>query len=299
MQDAMGHAAAQLQSIRLPDDTVRAIRELQQWVKVNGPKFAEIAVIAQSNYRRSMADNLRDLTAAEWIAAMKLMHEPDGQVIVWTPPATVVQELLAAQDAKERELVLVRAGPDISRHAREVLGRVTVPRLQDIRAAANEGWDAWDAGLARAAQALAAACLTSIIQDVLAFDGFAELRIRWENEQAASLSDASHQAAVRLTHEPNCDRHPARGQCSPRVNRHASAHHVDPAQYTPSHSLQALMLVTAWAANSSSSTPANTSSECGLADRSNAKTLGLILGESRCDERPASRSGDRVLPREW
>jgi hypothetical protein len=248
MQEAVGRAAAQLQSIRLPDDTVRAIRGLQHWAKVNGPKFAEIAVVAQSNYRRAMADNLRDVTSAEWIAAMKLMHEPDGQVIVWTPPATVGQELLAAQDAKERELVLVRAGPDISRHAREVLGRVTVSRLQDIRAAANEGWDAWDAGLPRAAQALAAACLTSIIQDVLAFDGFAELRIRWENEQAASLDETPlirlrygllmNRTAIAILREDNA---------LPGFNRHASAHHVDPAHYTPAHSLQALMLVTAWA----------------------------------------------------
>lgn len=86
-----------------------------------------------------------------------------------TTAGIVVAELVAAEDHAARNEVLLARADVIARDGRRVLGQAVHEDLVALRAAITAAWDAWDAGLTMPAQALAAAAVSSIINDHLGF----------------------------------------------------------------------------------------------------------------------------------
>ena len=244
--DAIGDLREQLARIQLPESTLVEIRRLQGWFADHQGEIAAAIEAAAVGYRRAISDNLLPLELDVAIAALQLMAEDDGVVVVWLPPADVVEELVDASTMRDRDAVLIARGSDIAAAAVDALDRIDSGRLQPLKHALTEAWAAWDTGYVMAAQALATAALGTVVHDLLSYEHFAELKRAWRNpatldewpliEIRYGLLMFRTAVAVERTDVG-----------LPGYNRHGSAHKVDPAQYTNANAVHSLMLVTGWA----------------------------------------------------
>ncbi len=244
--DAFSEFSRRVSQFQPPEQILADIRKLQGWFAAHGPELAAALEVLRTQYQRSLSDNLHPLDADVAIAALELMSKDDGVVVVWMPPAEIVEQLVDVDTMAERDAIVVACGADIAVAAIEILSQVNSPRLQPLRAALSEGWAVWETGHRTAAQALATATLGTVVHDLLSYEKFAALRNEWRREDALDgwplieirygLLMCRTAVAVEQTHHQ-----------LPGYNRHSSAHKVDAVQYTPANALHGLMLVTAWA----------------------------------------------------
>lgn len=167
--------------------------------------------------------------------------------LVWVPRASVIKELLGA-DVESRGEVLLANADQIIQDARSVLETVESPELQDVREATCEVADSLQRGFNRAAQALAASCLTDLIQikygmtflDVKDHvEGADLLEVAWIHFQRFVVLSLVA-AALQTYRTDQGDPIPA------TFSRHASAHTVSGDQYQRENAVAGLMLVTAF-----------------------------------------------------
>jgi len=233
----------------LPSWAERALVELdrfKRWVVENGPVLVGGYLAIRRFAAEAKVENWADLDEGEWLAAVELMQADDGVPLAWVPPGEVVKELVAAPDHESRDAVLLDHATAIAAHAAEVLAAVAHDDLEDLRAAVAEAWDTWRGRYPMAAQALAAAAVTSAGEDHRDYQRFSDIRDAADGPRSTPVDewgvislrrtalDCAWATAVKRTSDG-----------LPGFNRHATAHRVSPEQYTNANCLRALMLATA------------------------------------------------------
>jgi hypothetical protein len=93
-------------------------------VMVEAQKLAAAMQAARAGYRRTIPDNLLPLEVEAVFAALELMSQADGVVLVWVPPTEVVKQLLAASTMALRDGVLTAQCANIVDGARAALNDV-------------------------------------------------------------------------------------------------------------------------------------------------------------------------------
>lgn len=82
----------------------RVLEPAREWLREQGPKFAQFYVALQRYSAEAHVENWAGLMDEEaWIAALELMRRTDGVPIAWVPPADVVAKLVATPDHDARK----------------------------------------------------------------------------------------------------------------------------------------------------------------------------------------------------
>ncbi|MDQ2760133.1 MAG: hypothetical protein M3Y17_06790 [Actinomycetota bacterium] len=224
----------------------RALEPAREWLRTQGPQFGRVYLALQKYSAEAHVENWKELTEPEdWTKALDLMRLKDGVPLAWVPPARVVGELVAAADHAARNEVLLAHADVIAADGRRMLGEVVHEDLAALHAAITAAWDAWEADLKMPAQAMAAAVVSSIINEHLGFKRFSDFRKQWE---PLYQRHPDKLLMVTRTNAVNCSLavavlHKNQG---PFVgfHRHETVHGLSAAQYTPVNALRALMLAT-------------------------------------------------------
>jgi hypothetical protein len=203
----------------------------------------------QQAYRRGVPPNWRDLGGAVKLWPLEELAE-NGYPTAWVPRASVLRELIAANEA-DRQAVFAAHRVEIIEDCCACLEEVTSVELVDIAAKLGEALELAETGRHLvAAQALAASVFDTILRRNIKPQSVAgyylkakkEIADRHENASLAQLRwGVVHvPAIVALTKfdAPNGDPVPT------IFNRHASAHAVGPEQYTEANTVIALALAT-------------------------------------------------------
>jgi hypothetical protein len=224
----------------------RRIAPFRDWAGEYGPQIVAVGAALTKLSAESHIENWETLDEDQWVRALSLMCADDGVPLAWTPPAHVVEALVDADDHAARDAVLRAHEAEIEMDARRLLDAVTHPDLAGLRAATEQGWDAWAAGLEVPSQAAAGV----IIGDVLlryGFEKFGRFREKWEAFRDVPVEEWEltelRTTAVMCALSTAVQREDQ--GTFPGFNRNDSLHKVDPIQYTRANALRALMLVTA------------------------------------------------------
>jgi len=166
-----------------------------------------------------------------------------GLCLIWVPSPDAVAKLLEAPDKAARDAVLVDCKPEILDSIDRRLDEVAHSELAGLRALAAEAAQAARVGVPAAAQALAAAVISAIVNDHYGFS-FGSARKEFETEPPAAAGFWSHrraliQRSLQLSIVRSRDR-PVDGG----FNRHLSSHCSDPCHFGEAHAIEALLLVT-------------------------------------------------------
>lgn len=181
-----------------------------------------------------------------------LMQE--GVPLAWVPPAGVIKQLLAAEDAPERTKVINDCRPEILDACTETLEAVTDVRLTTQKALLAECVRMTEHGTFNGAQALAANVWDTLFRG-LAFGNPAWLtdKERWgykKIQQRIPTFDVDkdgtigqfRNAAVFLPFPKALEEFRYPQPVPDGFNRHATAHATGAIQYTPANATTALML---------------------------------------------------------
>jgi hypothetical protein len=135
--------------------------------------------------REAFPPNWRGLESGDIGRILRLAQE-GTLCLVWTPRSEVMRDLLAAPDHAAREAVLVAARStvieDVGALIDSVGGPEVVPIQGELRELVREALDAAEAGYDRAAQALLAVALTSLLQEGFGFARLSYARDAWQDE---------------------------------------------------------------------------------------------------------------------
>lgn len=170
-----------------------------------------------------------------------------GLPTAWVPRASVLQELIAAKDA-HRPAVFGRHRQEVIEDCRAVLAEVTSTALAEYVEALDEALDVAKVEKLRATQALAGSVFDTILRHTIKparISGYykrvkTEISARHENASIAELRwGLVHVPAVIALNMFD----PSKGDPIPKnFNRHACAHAVGRAQYTPANAVIALAI---------------------------------------------------------
>ena len=165
-----------------------------------------------------------------------------GLCLIWVPGPEVVAKLLQAPDKVARDTVLVNCRAEILDSIDARLAEVSHTELAELRALAAEAVQAARVGIPAAAQALAAAVLSAVVNDHYGFS-FGLAREEFETEAPATAGFWSHrralvQRSLQLAILKTRDRPDDGG-----FNRHMSSHCSDPSHYGEAHAIEALLLM--------------------------------------------------------
>jgi hypothetical protein len=179
----------------------------------------------------------------EFVARADRLVCKTGLCMIWVPGPEVVAKLLQAPDKATRDAVLVDCRAEILDSLDARLAEVMHPELAGLRALAAEAAQAARFGVPAAAQALAAAVISGIVNDHYGLS-FGSAREEFEIEAPATAGFWSHrrtlvQRSLQLAILKSGNR-PADGG----FNRHLSSHGSDPSHYGEVHAIEALLLMT-------------------------------------------------------
>lgn len=224
-----------------------ALTPARDWLATNGPAVLAGLVAIRKYAAEAHVENWADLEEDEWLAALSLMQADDGVPLAWLPPGNVVQALVTASSHAERDAILLDHADEIADQAADLIAAVTHERLNDLQTAVTASWATWRDGHHMAAQALAAACVTAAMEDHRGYTSFGSFRQQVSPFRSRPFEDWSVAVSLRRT-ALDCAWVTAIERTDeglPGFNRHATAHHVSPEQYTGANSLRSLMLATA------------------------------------------------------
>lgn len=205
---------------------------------------ADFARIWRETWERVQPDNWKALTTEEVSAAFGVM-EGTGLCLVWTPREEIVRQLIA-EPPPDAFAVVESRRQDILDDLERCLADVDHAEIAEERIAAEEAVQADRAGFHRAAQALCASVLTSVIHGALGEKetGAAHKEFADQHPREAGISQMRLRAIFIVGemalrgYDPVKDR-PPHG----RFNRHTTVHRITGKQFTRRNSLSALMLV--------------------------------------------------------
>lgn len=218
-------AAARQQVLGISDEIRRQVIEAGKQMK--------------RQWEQELPSNWQELGAREVDRIIDVMGVT-GINLVWVPRQELVLEAVDLREQATVEALLVDRAEDVLEDVEQAAAEATHSKVVSTSEAAREAIAAYSAGNHRAAQALAAATLTHLVQDLLGFKQLADVRRKYRDE------DPDH-VALRLFRVTAVLRAAARAlfredEALPGFNRNASLHYVRGDQYTPANALAALLL---------------------------------------------------------
>jgi hypothetical protein len=206
----------------------------------NWPEYvAQVAENARTMARRGLAPNWKDLDGDELEAMVLLMNEAEVN-LAWAPGAEILRVLIAAGPAGVDGVLAARSS-DIVAELQTVLDDVQALELMAAANAARQALDAHAAGMPLPAQAMATVLVAVIVEDLHGLGGIVKAHNTYKKlDPEKAAFDEFRRIAIR-----RCLSFACAGTNAPGTNfhRNRSAHHVDPAQYTPANVVRALLLV--------------------------------------------------------
>lgn len=197
----------------------------------------------QDWWKRGLPPNWVDAEPRlEVVEVLELMRETRW-CLVWAPRGEVVRRLVDA-DEEERGEVFLESSTEILEDSRSVLDAVDHRELQQLCRAAGQIADAIEAGVEMAAQALAASCLSDVINKKFGMS-FKRAQTDFTVEDPMKIPWARfRQAAVLGLVAEALENYWGDDPVPARFSRHASAHSVSEEQYNRENALAGLLLVT-------------------------------------------------------
>lgn len=193
------------------------------------------------------APNLRGVEGLS-LSRVSELGEAEGLSLMYVPRASVVTEVLGAEDTASRLRVLYQRRDEIMDDCVEQLDYCTDVELTELVPAAREAIECLRASMFLGAQALAASVLDSTLQRVYDRDVYDAVKRRTKDGQPTqALEDMGFRDS--LVFVPvwtvyqqywvhNGDPIPS------TFARHASAHAVGAVQYTPANAVHSIMIAT-------------------------------------------------------
>lgn len=199
-------------------------------------------------WKQGLPPNWADVEPPLRVADVLDVMREERWCLVWAPRGEIVRRLVDAR-AEQRTPLFVASSAEIVDDCRSVLDTIEHPELQQVRLAATEVADALDAGVAMAAQALAASCLGEIVHSRFEMTfGAAKERFAVDDLMRVPTVRFRPISVLFVLTEALERFRPERGDPMPvRFARHACAHSVSADQYTHENALAGLLLVTALA----------------------------------------------------
>ena len=203
----------------------------------------------QDIWKRGLPDNWIDLGREQSVTELLDFMKETGWCLVWAPRAQIIKILLEESNERDRVVKFLEARNEIVADLKDVLRGIDSPSLDSNVEACSKALDALAAGHPEAAQALAAADMSSLINGDPFSMSFKVARDEFEAEDPMTVPWRSFRLFVVLGMVAHSlqpfyiqQGDPVPGQFS----RHASAHTVDPLQYREENSLAGLLLLVAF-----------------------------------------------------
>lgn len=149
---------------------------INTWVKSNQDFLGSLlrtAEMFRKAWQEAIPPNLRDLEADSFYEALQMSIE-QGPCVMWAPQTEIVEDLVAGETFADRSAVLIERRDDILSDLTTVLAESTCEVLEqqgDARELAGLAVHAARHGHDAAAQALAAAALGCVLEEVLRYGG--------------------------------------------------------------------------------------------------------------------------------
>jgi hypothetical protein len=226
---------------------------ISEFVTANQEHIASLTRAAEQfsesfrrDWQEAIPPNIRALEDNGGLFEAIDMSVAAGPCVIWAPRAEIVEQLVAAETFDERSAILVERREDVLSDLADVLaesGCEVVAAQTDARELASLAVEAAKDKHDAAAQALAAATLACVLQEVLLYEGLGGV---YKAMSRHDIEDATFQilrvVAIELATSQtllNTDEHVA------GFNRHGTLHGKR-SFYGPGEMLAALLLVVAW-----------------------------------------------------
>jgi len=239
----------QLRAVAESIDTSQIAAQVREGIRALvedvGPQIARALETLKEDYDWLVPANWRELTIPEMITLSDLMRD-EGWGLVWVPSPDVLRRLLAEPDIDARKQKLLSLEGMVLADLDRALDSVSDPQLAGLVGVARQVAETYRSGYWLAAQALAAAALSTAIHDHLdrkfgkakrdfeRTEDVDELElIDWRIGMVPSAIFRAIDDYDYMTGAPE----------RPHFNRHASLHRVEPPQYSEANALAATMLL--------------------------------------------------------
>ena len=231
------------------NDVVRPLASLlNNSVTLDLQKFisgVDLTWLAES-LRNALPPNWRDLGNSREVEVLAIMAET-GWCLVWCPRRELIERLLEAPDLEARTIVLLGAQELVVEDMRACLAEITSEDVAGHRTAAQQAIDAFEAGHVEAAQALAAAAISALINGTLGLTFHRAEESLQGDPMEASIKAFRKRAVFNMVSISLQRYYADRGDPVPAsFSRHATAHSISNEQYTKVNSLAALLLLVAF-----------------------------------------------------
>lgn len=219
-------------------------RGARWWVEDVAVKAAGAMAQMLEAYEWMMPPNWRALTVPDAVGVSDLMWR-EGWGLAWVPSPSVLRRLLAAPDIEARKFALLGMEGEVLADLGRALAGAKRERLAGLVLAAREVVETYRSGHWMAAQALAAASLSTVIHAHfgLTFGEAKRMFERTADPEEQELLEWRMDAVTGAIRRALDDYKPMVGEAAPHFNRHATAHRVEAPQYSEANSLSAAMLL--------------------------------------------------------
>ena len=222
------------------------VQPLQDAIRLTLPRLNLDLSWVHEAWVGAMPPNWRDLEPNDVDRVLTVMDET-GWCLAWCPRVHIIRELLTTDtiDARERTLLGSRAA--IVEDMQECVGGMSHSGSTDYRRTVTLAISAFDAGHVEAAQALAAAEISAIINGGFKLN-FADARERFRGDPTQETVNAFREQAVLNMVARSLQRYYADlgDPPPPGFSRHATIHSVSAEQYNEVNSLASLLLAVAF-----------------------------------------------------
>ena len=223
-------------AIEAAQEAARAAMPPPEWFE----RASKLVAVFHEAFRASLPANWEGFSVSDVRAAVDLMLD-HGLNVAWVPRNVVVRALVGASDFETREAILVEHEAAVVDDLEACLGEIQLASLSEVVEAMSEAVAAYRAGFFRAAQALAATTLGSLLLEVHGDPKFRPAKERFEAMDIDGLTVVRAREAAVLRCVARAIEFTWVGL--PGFNRHATAHGSTADQFTRPNALSALLLV--------------------------------------------------------
>lgn len=238
--------AAQLQTTFNFSPVIQVLGEAAEQFRQNVAAFARNLENFEERWLAALPDNWRDRETVRSVHDVIDLMQETGLCLVWCPRAEVLKGLLEAESAA-RTGVLLASRELVAEDLRLSLQTIDDPVLDEYVGCAMDALNAFADGHPRAAQALAATCLTALMAGVSGVKKFKHARSKFDKDpMEAGISTFRNWCVQKMLHRSINSFYADRDPVPAEFNRMASAHLVSLVQFNDVNCLAALLLVNAY-----------------------------------------------------
>ena len=193
-------------------------------------------------YRRTPPDNWAGKPPPDWESLVETAEM--GIAVTWVPRRTLLDAVLSAFTYELKTVVLYDNRNAVLDDCEAVVATVDLNELQDIRHAVEEATAAARAGYRSAAQSLASAAVSELLESTFKHRKLGTAKSRFESVRLneVSLLKSRYLIGMKAAVVALEDHDLTRGRVPSRFNRHATAHRVSGIQYNFSSTLVSVLL---------------------------------------------------------